>query len=105
MTTGVDRNTDFRELVAFFRDTLLAATANRHLRDDLVPSDEGQEFGWVVYEREYMYAAVDEIRCQRGLPRLPLEAVKAVEQQAVGHSDYVAQFAYGCARLVQGDGQ
>ena len=101
--TPGQRNHAYRELCALFRETLLLAAGERADRDEFTA--DGRELGWVVHEREVMHQAVNRERGERGLPPVSLEALMTVERRAQGHSDYVAQFALGCAGLVLGGGR
>lgn len=76
--------------------TLTRAQEERPDREDLV---DDYEPGWVLYERETMHSAVNQARADRSLPPVPIAAVKRVEQQAFGHSDYTKKFALYCAEL------
>lgn len=80
-----------------FRETLATAQAERHLREDVIDG----EVGWVLYELHAMHQAVTQARAELGKQPLPISAVEAAEQQAVGHSDYSSKFALYCAELVQ----
>jgi len=100
VTTPAQRNAEYRELVALFRETLLLAAEERADRDEF--TEDGRELEWVRHERGVMHGAVNRERGERGLPPVSLEAVMTAEQRAGGHSDYAAQFAYGCAGLVMG---
>jgi len=98
--TPLQRIAGRRELAGRLRHVLLAAAEERHLRGGWVPGAGGKELGWVVYERGQMLTAVNAERQARDLPPVPVEDVMRVERRAEGHSDYVAQFAFGCAELV-----
>ncbi|WP_327066817.1 hypothetical protein [Kitasatospora sp. NBC_01302] len=80
-----------------FRDILATAQAERHLREDVIDG----ELEWVAHERTTMHRAVNKARAELGKQPLPISAVEAVEQQAVGHSDYSSKYAPYCAELVQ----
>lgn len=91
-----------RELTAWFRAILTEATKDRCDRENLLESIDGwPECGWSRYERNVMLNAVNTIRESRGLGQVTVDDVWRVEQQAVGHSDYVAKFALYCAELCQ----
>ncbi len=62
-----------------------------------------REFGWIVFERETMRAAVNVERVRRGLPPVDISVIKKVEQIATGHSDYASKFALYAAELAVGD--
>jgi hypothetical protein len=49
-----------------------------------------------------MLAAVNQIRAARGLGPVTAEAILPAERRAEGHSDYVQQFAIGCADIAVG---
>lgn len=93
------------------RDRMLAifqaAAKERPQRNDLLPVPGGKsyerEFGWVVFERETMWAAVNKERDARGLKPVSLLVVQKVEQFATGHSDYASKFALYSAELAVGD--
>jgi len=99
-TTPLQRNDERRRLAAQFREVLFTAAEHRRERDDLVDTPDGPEMGWVIYERNQMHAATDAERAARGLPPVPLPDLLRVERSAYGHSDYAAQYAWGCALLV-----
>lgn len=87
------------------RDRLLGvlhyAMRERERRRDFVPGPDGYpECRWAAYERSQMHGAVNGIRVSRGLAPVTLDAVLAVEGQAVWHVDYDSKFAIGCADLV-----
>jgi hypothetical protein len=100
VTTPAQRNAEWRELCALLREVLSIAIEERPARDEFTA--DGRELGWVVHERGVMFKAVNRERAERGLVPVSLEAVEWAERRAVGHCDYVAQFAFGCARLVLG---
>ena len=98
--TPLQRNDECRRLAAKFREVLYEAASQRRERDDIVDGPEGPEMLWAVYERGCMHGAVTIERAARGLPPVPLDDILRVERPARGHSDYAAQFAWGCAQLV-----
>ncbi|MCX4750978.1 hypothetical protein OG455_41590 [Kitasatospora sp. NBC_01287] len=57
------------------------------------------ELDWVTFERTVMLNAVNAARAAQLLPPIPISAVEAVEQQAIGHSDYSTKFALYCVEL------
>lgn len=83
---------------------LVAAQDHRKERGDMVPSNNPREkypeIGWVVYERQVMFDAVNEERKSRGLEPVGMEEVVRVETTATGHVDYTRKFALYCAELV-----
>lgn len=95
-------NQSLRDLAAQFRAALVAAQAERSQRDEFVTVNG--EFGcaWVFHERGIMHDAVNEVRAAARLAALPIEAVVMVEQQACGHVDYTAKYAFCCAELALG---
>jgi hypothetical protein len=94
---------DLREREALrdrFRSALINASTERSQRPDLVDGDDGvPELEWVRYERQVMWAEVNRCRAELNLPLADLAEIRRVEQQAEGHSDYVAKFAWGCVEL------
>lgn len=90
---------DFRSLYETFRQALIAAQADRHLRPDLVTVDGEPECEWAVHERDVMHRQVNASRAALGRPPVGLEAVLRVERIAVGHSDYTSKYALYCAEL------
>jgi hypothetical protein len=90
----------FRLWTAQLRLVLTRAQEERHLRPDLVTVDGQPECEWAMYERNVMHAETNRLRATENLPPVPLAAIVAVEQQAVGHSDYTAKYASGCAELI-----
>lgn len=86
-------------------DVLRAAlTTAQQVRDERMSfvalSDGTSELSWVLYEREQMLTAVNELRSAAGKPAASMEEVLAAETLARGHVDYTAKFAMGCADLV-----
>ncbi len=75
-----------------FQEILQEAQTHRPERND-----------WVEYERAVMHGAVNSMRDRLGLEGLPIEAIKRVEDQACGHSDYTRKFAMYCAGLATND--
>lgn len=99
--TALQRSASRRDLCARLRSVLVEAQSHRAERDGRIVNDEGTaQVAWVVWEREQMHSAVNAEREALGLGPVPIAEVKAAEQQACGHSDYVDQFAWGCAGLV-----
>lgn len=78
---------------------LTAAQEQRDQRPDLVDGPDGPECEWATFERATMHQGVNDIRAERGLSAIPLDAVTRVERLAVGHSDYSRKFAFYCAEL------
>lgn len=82
-----------------FRRLLAKAAQERNDRAELIPTADGLEPEWVLYERDNMHAAVNRTRASNGLPPCDLAAVKRVETMACGHIDYALKFALYCAEL------
>lgn len=94
---------EWEKILDDLKSTLIRASAQRHLRQHTVAAPDGyQECEWVTFERQQMANAVNRLRAARGLPAVTLTAVIRVENMAVGHSDYVTQFAVGCAEIIVG---
>ena len=89
-------------LIDHFQGVLKAAQKHREERNEFVgcgPRGGWNELGWVVFERETMWVAVNEKRAEFHLPPLPIERVERVENCAVNHADYSHKFALYCAEL------
>jgi hypothetical protein len=82
------------------QDSLLHVLAEqqqyRPIRTGLIDG----ELSWIVAERLVMFATVNRLRSNYGLPPIQLSSVQRAERQAVGHSDYSKKFALYCAELV-----
>lgn len=63
----------------------------------------GNEPEWVVAEREFLRARVNAARADKGKPAVDIARIREAESRALGHSDYVAKFAIGCAELIIAD--
>ena len=87
----------YRDLIARFETILSDAAAHRAERDDL---DDSGRPAWIAYELQIMHEAVNAHRAENGLAPVDIAAVETVESRAAGHSDYLTQFALGCADLV-----
>lgn len=89
-----------------FRAVLRATMGERRQRDDVVTLPDGsRELGWVLFERQQMFATVNQVRAEQGLPPVGMAAVERVEQMAVGHVDYFTKFALYCTELALGDNE
>jgi hypothetical protein len=58
------------------------------------------ELEWVLYERQVMFDAVNELRHTRMLSPIKMCRLMDAERSATGHSDYTHKFALYCAELV-----
>lgn len=85
-----------------FKQVLRAAMAERPQRRDEVRTDDGLELAWVLFERQEMFAAVNQVRAEQGHPPVGMDRVRQVEQMACGHVDYFEKFALYCAELAMG---
>jgi hypothetical protein len=83
-----------------FRDELLKiledAQTERKLRDKWIDG----ELGWVVYERQVMFNAVNAKRKSLGKEAISMKDLEQAESSACGHCDYSKKFAFYCAELV-----
>ncbi len=62
-----------------------------------------QELGWVVFERQSRFDAVNAKRHVHELPPVTMELfIRKVEQLAVGHCDYTQKIALYCAEMAHG---
>lgn len=96
-------NQSLRDLAAQFRAALVTAQEERADRPDVITIANGEsELAWVFYERAVIHREVNWVRTAAGLPEIPIEAVKRVEQSACGHVDYTAKYAFYCAELALG---
>ncbi|WP_341719883.1 hypothetical protein QQG74_09355 [Micromonospora sp. FIMYZ51] len=82
---------------------LYAATYQRDSRWDVVDTRDGPETGWVVYERQVMHTAVNEIRANNGLPPVDMEVIEQADNGAAGRSDWMDRFVLRCAALAVGE--
>ncbi|MCE4026215.1 hypothetical protein LXM50_09530 [Microbacterium sp. Au-Mic1] len=88
---------DLDDLLAVLRRT----QAVRDERREFVKTPDGTaQLGWVLYEREQMFAAVNGLRAKAGKDPVALEKLTSAETRAAGHIDYTSKFAMGCADLV-----
>lgn len=89
-----------------FLQVFQEAAKERPKREGFVPTPKGcyqkEESGWVAYERQVMFEAVNLERRVRGLPQVTLQQVIRVENQACGHVDYAHKYALYCAELALG---
>lgn len=92
------------------RDHLLIVLKNaineRNQRSEVVPDPNRlgfKELGWVLFERETMFTAVNKERSSRGLNAVDMKEFLRVEQLAVGHCDYSRKLALYCAELAVGE--
>lgn len=82
-------------------EVLQAAQQERGRRGEFVPGPDGrEELAWVIYERQRMLDAVNELRAKAASSPVTLDAVIRAETTACGHSDYTSKFAIACADLV-----
>lgn len=58
---------------------------------------------WVLTERAALLDFVNTCRAERGLPLVDADAIRRIENTAVGHSDYGYKLALRCARLSLGE--
>ena len=86
-----------------FRAVLAAAQEQRGQRPDVITLPDGdREFEWVLFERQKMFAEVNQVRAEQGLPLVEMGSVERVERQACGHVDYSQKFAFYCSELALG---
>lgn len=95
LVNGAEHQT-WRDTVNSLHHALTTAQKERRSRDTLVNGEPA----WVTHERNTMHGEVNRLRALHGLPPVPLDAVRAAEDQAVGHSDYTHKYALRCADLV-----
>jgi hypothetical protein len=85
-----------------FKRVLRTAMAERGARSDEVRAEGGYLPGWVLFERQEMFAAVNRARAEQGRTAVPMDAVERVEQMACGHVDYFDKYTLYCAELALG---
>jgi len=91
-----------------FLRILQEAAKERPKREGFVPAPGGgrlgfTEPGWVDYERQRMFEAVNWERHLRGIPQVTPQQIIRVETQACGHTDYASKYALYCAELALGE--
>ena len=97
----------FAQTIQEMHRKLVAAQQARDQRKELVPSNDPsnrhQELGWVVFERQSMFDAVNAKRHVHELSPVTMELfIHKAEQLAVGHCDYTQKIALYCAELAHG---
>lgn len=55
---------------------------------------------WILAERACVLREVNRLRQQRGCGPVEISLVERAERMAVGHSDYISQYAHAAADLV-----
>lgn len=81
------------------RDRFLAALTSAQEQRPWRQEMEGDELGWIVYERTTMHQLVNQVRAESDLPPVDLGRVTRAENLAAGHVDYSQKFALYCAEL------
>jgi len=67
------------------------------------PATATKELGWVVFERQSRFDAVNAKRHVHELPPVNMELfIRKVEQLVAGHCDYTQKIALYCAELAHG---
>lgn len=90
------------DLIEDLKEDLMVATTMRDQRQETVSGPDGDEPGWVRFERELMVELMNRHLAEAGLPPTDEAAALVVERGAMGHIDYVAKYALGCAEIVVG---
>jgi hypothetical protein len=95
-----------QELIKKMKGILTQAQTERNSRDKWVesnnPLEKHPELGWVVYERQVMFNAVNVERAANGLNPIAMKELVMAETMTTGHSDYTSKFALYCAELAEG---
>jgi hypothetical protein len=97
----------FAQTIQEMHSKLVAAQQSRDQRTEFVSSNDSSnrhpELGWVVFERQSMFDAVNAKRHVHKLPPINMELfIRKVEQLAVGHCDYTQKIALYCAEMAHG---
>lgn len=100
LATYVQEKLQIRDRI---RDALRHAFKERSQRENLVKTEDGSEFGFVLFERETVHRAVNKERGTRNLPPVTVLEVRRVERLAEGHFDYADKFSRYCAELAIGE--
>lgn len=90
-------------MFGMFRAEIIRLARHRDLRLGTVMFGGELMMEWHLYERLHMLGFVNEMRYSRDLPSAKLNQIYEINTSASGHSDYVDQFAWGCAFLAVGD--
>ena len=100
--TTTNAPTTWRANLETLRQVLVTAQAERPKRQEGVASEDGSpgELGWVLFEREQMLRAVNDLRTRAGKAPVSIEQITGAEQRAMGHVDYTTKFAIAGADLV-----
>jgi hypothetical protein len=90
---------EFRKVIENLHLVLIDLQKDRDKRPGIV---EGQ-LEWVIYERNGMLAAVNNLRETYGKEPVSIDDVCRVESDASGNCDYTRKFGLYCAELVAKD--
>jgi uncharacterized protein YkwD len=98
---------DFQETIREMEGRLSLAQHQRSQRQAEIPSNNPnsrhKELGWVVFERQAMFDALNAERQVHKLPPITMETfIDRVETLAYGHSDYTHKLALYCAEMAHG---
>jgi len=98
---------DFQETIREMECRLSLAQHERSQRQAEIPSNNPnsrhKELGWVVFERQVMFDAVNAERQVHKLPPINMETfISKVETLALGHSDYTHKLALYGAEMAHG---
>lgn len=66
-----------------------------------VAQNRKQDPHWIEHERRLLWTMVNDYRTQQNKQPVTLEEIKRVEDQAVGHSDYMHKFTLYCTELAE----
>lgn len=93
---------ELRPVAARFMAALLTEARERDNRMEVDDWGDGHEIRFAWCERHRMHREVNTVRAAAGLDVVPVDAVRRVEQLALGHVDYGRKFTWYCAELALG---
>ena len=93
-------------VLASMKSVFDAAAKERKKRQEMVtdPTDPAWPvFGWILFERERMHAAVNAERARRGLSPADVKLIVRADRLASGHSDYASKYPLYCTEIALGE--
>jgi hypothetical protein len=93
-------------VLASMKGVFETAAKERKSRQEMVadPVDPAWPiFGWILFEREQMHAAVNAERARRGLSPVDVQLVVRADRLASGHSDYSSKYPLYCTEIALGE--
>jgi len=103
MATFNSRQAEFKNAIKLMRELFVLAAKERPSRPDMIEIGKDHiEPAWVLYERETMLWAVNDLRQASGFEPVSIDSIARAEQMAVGHVDYGTKFPLYCAEIALG---